>query len=124
MFCTNCGKQIPDATNRCPHCGAYPGRGGAGPATGGPATPSPNPNSYVVASVVLCLCWCLPLGLVSLIYAAKGSGLVEAGQIARASEYGRKARMWAWIGFGAGLLIWGGYALLMMAGVMAGVSGL
>jgi hypothetical protein len=107
MFC--------DASARCLECGADQTQTAAG--TQG--LPGPNPDNYLVAAIVLCLCWCLPFGLVSLVYAGKGSGLKEAGDARRASEYGAKARMWAWIGFGAGALIWIGYALLLMVGFLS-----
>lgn len=117
MYCTNCGNPLPDASSRCPRCGT--GQGGL---QTGPARPSPNPDNYLVAAVLLSLCWCTPLGLVALVYAGKGSGLLEAGDVVRASEYGAKARMWAWIAFGLGLLVWAGYAAIMLLGALAGAS--
>lgn len=112
MFCTNCGSQLPGASARCLKCGAGQGQGATSS-----AVPSPNPDNYLVAAILLCLCWCLPLGIVSLVYAAKGSGLMQAGRIAEAAEYGAKARLWAWIGFGTGLVVILGYAVLLMIGV-------
>lgn len=114
MFCTSCGNQVPDSAGRCPSCGRPP-RPIATPGE----RPDPDPNTYLIASILLTLCWCTPLGLVSLVYAAKGTGLAEGGMIAEASETGRKARTWAWIGFGAGLCIWLGYGALILIGAMA-----
>lgn len=114
MFCTTCGNQLPEAAARCLKCGATQGQ-----ASFSSTFPGPNPDNYLVAAVLLSLCWCTPLGLVALVYAGKGSGMKEAGNVAKASEYGVKARMWAWIAFGAGLLIWVGYAMVIMLGVLS-----
>ena len=106
---------MPDNAANCLKCGVRDARGAATTVVAGP-----NPDNYVVAAILLCLCWCLPLGLVSLVYAAKGSGLQQAGSAAEAAEYARKARMWAWIGFGTGLVFLLGYAVLMVIGIASG----
>jgi hypothetical protein len=114
MFCTNCGNQLPDAAARCLKCGADQGQVAVPPIVTGP-----NPDNYLVAAVLLSLCWCTPLGLVALVYAGKGSGAKEAGNTQMATELAEKARLWTWIAFGAGALIWVGYALIVMLGVLS-----
>jgi hypothetical protein len=52
------------------------------------------PNHLVWAILATLFC-CLPLGIVSIIYAAKVDGLRLAGDLAGAREMSHKAKMWA-----------------------------
>lgn len=81
------------------------------------------PNNLVWAILTTLFC-CLPLGIVSIVHAAKVDGKRAAGDIAGARESARKASFWAWCSALAGpvfIAIWffffGGLALL------AGLSG-
>ncbi|MQP74357.1 CD225/dispanin family protein [Stenotrophomonas sp. MYb238] len=47
---------------------------------------------WAILSTVLC---CLPLGIVSIIHAAKVNGLLAAGDVAGAREAADKAKKWA-----------------------------
>ena len=59
--------------------------------------------SNLVWGILSTLCCCLPLGIVSIVYASKVEGYVIAGDIEKAKENSKKAAMWAWISFGLGL---------------------
>ena len=61
--------------------------------------------SNLVWGILSTLCCCLPLGIVSIVYASKVEGYVFAGDIETAKENSKKAAMWAWISFGGGILI-------------------
>jgi len=63
-------------------------------------TPIPN---YLVHSIMVTLCCCLPFGIAAIVFAAKVDGLTSSGRIAEAQEASRKAKMWCWIGFGLGI---------------------
>lgn len=53
------------------------------------------PNNLVWSILTTLFC-CLPLGIVSIVYAAQVDGRRAAGDIAGAREASRKAGMWAW----------------------------
>lgn len=58
-----------------------------------PAAPKPSNNlALAIVSTVLC-CW--PLGIVSIVYAAKVDGHWSAGRYREAVDASRKARNWA-----------------------------
>lgn len=52
------------------------------------------PNHLVWAILATLFC-CLPLGIVSIVYAARVDGLRLSGNIAGAREMSEKAKMWA-----------------------------
>ena len=95
MFCTNCGNQRPDNATMCPNCGARVQRF---------AAPANIPN-YLVQSILVTLCCCLPFGIVAVVYSAQVNGKLAAGDIAGAQNASRNAKLWAWIAFGAGIVI-------------------
>ena len=61
--------------------------------------------SNLVWGILSTLCCCLPLGIVSIVYASKVEGCVIAGDIEKAKENSKKAAMWAWISFGVMILL-------------------
>jgi hypothetical protein len=65
--------------------------------------PSPPPN-YLVQAILTTICCCLPFGIVSIVYAAQVNTKFQVGDQLGAKESSDKARMWAWIAFGVGLL--------------------
>jgi len=69
---------------------------------GTPYAGTPIPN-YLVQSILVTLCCCLPFGIAAIVFAAKVDGLASSGRIAEAQEASRKAKMWCWIGFGLGI---------------------
>jgi hypothetical protein len=83
------------------------------------------PN-YLVQSILVTLCCCLPLGVVAIIFAAQVNSKQAAGDYAGALDASQKAKMWCWIAFGCGLvatLIWmvfGGAAF--MQGIREGMA--
>lgn len=117
MNCPNCGTSNLDNATVCVNCGRS--------LSGGPAassyTPPPAPPSsfgsappaaagatipnYLWQSIVVTLCCCLPLGIVSIIFAAQVNSKLAQGDIAGARDASQKAKMFALIGFGVGLVI-------------------
>lgn len=56
---------------------------------------SPAISNNLIWAILATLFCCLPLGIVSIIYAAKVDGLVAAGNYAAAQEAADKAKSWA-----------------------------
>ena len=120
MYCTKCGAPKVEGATSCPNCGqpydtfAHPAPPAAGsyvpPPPGAvppPIAPPPGaaiPN-YLVQSIIVTLCCCLPLGIVAIVFAAQVNGKVAAGDIAGAMDASNKAKLFCWIGFGIGLVV-------------------
>lgn len=91
--------------------GGAPGGGGGyggGPAGGptgyaGGSPPQQIPN-YLVHAILTTLCCCLPLGIVSIIYATQVNTKRDAGDIAGAWEASKNAKKWAMIAAGVGVV--------------------
>ena len=66
--------------------------------------PYPNIQSPMVWSILSTICCCLPFGIVSIVYASKVNSLLSVGNFQAAKEAADKAKMWAWIAFGLGLV--------------------
>jgi hypothetical protein len=56
-----------------------------------------------ILSTIFC---CVPLGVVSIIFAAQVNSKIAAGDIAGAMESSKKAKMFMFIAIGSGLLVW------------------
>jgi len=75
------------------------------------------PN-YLVWAILCTVCCCLPGGIVSIVYATKVDSLAAAGDIAGARDASNKAKLWAMISGGVGLVFGILYTVLMIIGVM------
>lgn len=110
MYCTNCGQPRPDDAATCPNCNAVIRR----PAVMAGA-PVVIPN-YLVQSVLVTLCCCLPLGVVAIVNSAQVDSRLAAGDIAGAQRASKNARMFAWLGVLGGILTGFGYGVLQFLG--------
>ena len=84
--------------------------------------PAEQVPSNLVWGILSTLCCCLPLGIVSIVYASKVEGYVIAGDIEKAKESSKKAVMWAWISFGVSLV--GGIIWFIIGAVSGGLEGM
>lgn len=57
--------------------------------------PGPPPNNYLVWAILSTVLCCLPLGVVSIVYAAQVNTKWAAGDVVGAQDSSRKARTWA-----------------------------
>lgn len=110
MYCRRCGTPNEDGAIKCSNCGEPLG---ARP----PGQRIPNHLVWAILTTIFC-CW--PLGIVAIVYSAQVDGKASSGDIAGALEYSRKARMWSWITFAAGLIVAVGWMTLLVLGLVAG----
>lgn len=119
MNCPNCGTNNLDNATVCANCGrslsvgaqsytppppVSPGYGASPSAAAGMNIPN-----YLWQSVVATICCCPPLGIAAIIFAAQVNSKLAQGDTAGALESSRKAKMFALIAVGLGLvgmIIW------------------
>jgi hypothetical protein len=82
--------------------------------------PVQQPDSNLVWGILCALLCCLPLGVVSIVYASKVSGLWVQGRYAEAQAAADTAKKWAIWGAVAGVVFLIIYAVLALAGGLAG----
>jgi hypothetical protein len=82
--------------------------------------PAQQPDSNLVWGILCALLCCLPLGVVSIIYSSKVSGLWTQGRYAEAQAAADSAKKWAIWGAVAGVVVLIIYGVLALAG---GISG-
>jgi hypothetical protein len=73
-----------------------------------PAPPPPGgqpPPNYLIPAILVTLFCCLPVGVASIIFATQVNTKYQAGDIAGAEEASKKAKMFAMIGGGVGLVV-------------------
>ncbi len=95
----------------------------AGPVAGASAGLPPKPENYLVWAILATILCCLPLGIVSIIFAAQVDSKYQAGDYAGAAESSRKAKVFAWWALGVGLffmVVWVAVQGLAIAGAAAG----
>lgn len=109
MFCTKCGTEIPENTAFCPTC--------ATPANvqsqDQPAWAQQNVDSlrqpvkvtnWLVPAIISTLCCCLPLGVVSIVFAAQANSKAEQGNYEEAQKAADKAKLFFILAIALGLV--------------------
>jgi|SRR5579863_7676904 Interferon-induced transmembrane protein/zinc-ribbon domain len=125
MFCTQCGANNADNALVCAQCGRslQPGTPGAPlPVTGVVLPPGATVPNYLVFAILATVFCCLPLGIPAIVYAAQVNGKLQAGDLAGAQMASKNAKLWCLISAGVGLAIGLLYGVLIMAGVLTGLS--
>ncbi len=115
---TIAGVHVPAGTALAP---TAPPPGAAYPAAGYPgaaAYGAPAPPNYLVQSILVTLLCCLPLGIVSIIFAAQVDGKARAGDLAGAQAASNQAKRWSTIGAVAGLVVGLIYVVLGVTGAI------
>jgi hypothetical protein len=80
------------------------------------------PN-YLVQSILVTLCCCLPGGIAAIVYAAQVNTKQSAGDINGALTASANAKKWCWISFGVGIVVNLIVFALQFAGALAGGFG-
>jgi Interferon-induced transmembrane protein/zinc-ribbon domain len=133
-ICANCGRPLtgagstppPPPSQQASYTPPTPtgyGSPSSGPGTGAPPASAQVPN-YLIQSILVTLCCCLPLGIVAIIFAVQVNSKLQAGDVAGAMESSRQAKMWCWIAFGLGvvanLIIWGLWGAAVLEAIRQG----
>jgi heme/copper-type cytochrome/quinol oxidase subunit 2 len=82
---------------------AYPGQ-----------PPAAKPQNYLVWAIVTTLLCCLPLGVVSIVFAAQVDSKWNAGDYAGATDASNKARTWAMASAIVGLVFIAVYVVIIV----------
>lgn len=113
MFCTNCGSRIGNGDKFCTNCGAAlpetttaSAETGQGPPYAYEPDRAAHVPNYLVQAIVVTIFCCLPVGIVSIVYAAQVNGLAAAGDIVGARRSSNLAKTWAWVTFMVGIVAW------------------
>jgi hypothetical protein len=84
--------------------------------------PAQQPDSNLVWGILCTVLCCLPLGIVSIVYASKVSGLWAQGRYPEAQKASADAKKWAIWGAVAGVIVGIIYAIIAVAGGMYNYS--
>jgi hypothetical protein len=78
-----------------------------------------NVPNYLVQSILVTLCCCVPLGIVAIVNAAQVNGHIAAGNYEAARNASEQARKWCTIGFFLGIVV---NIIVIVVQVMAGLN--
>lgn len=139
MNCPNCGTSNLETASICANCGrplaaapaqTYtppppPTASYGGGSYGGAIAPEPIPN-YLVQSILVTLCCCLPLGIVAIIFAAQVNQKLAAGDVEGARHSSKQAKLFCLIALGLGIVsivIWGAFGgMAVVQGIRDGMA--
>ncbi len=62
------------------------------------------PSNYLILAILATILCCLPLGIVSIVYAAQVNTKWQAGDTEGAKQYSRNALIWALVSAGIGVI--------------------
>jgi interferon-induced transmembrane protein/zinc ribbon protein len=124
MFCTQCGANNADTATVCVQCGRsfQAGAPAPMPVQGVVLPPGATVPNYLVFAILTTVFCCLPAGIPAIVYAAQVNGKLQAGDLAGAQMASKNAKMWCLISLGVGLAVFVLYGVLMMVGVLSGIS--
>jgi hypothetical protein len=84
-----------------------------------PAATVPNYLVFAILATVFC---CLPAGVPAIVYAAQVNGKLQMGDVAGAQVASNNAKLWCMISAGLGLGVVALYVILIMFGILSGLS--
>ena len=70
----------------------------------GPSGGGQKPDNYLIHSIFATVCCCVPLGIVSIVFASQVDSKWNQGDIAGAHKAAASAKTWFWISLIAGLV--------------------
>jgi hypothetical protein len=125
MFCSQCGANNADTAAVCVQCGRTLQAGT--PATplqvnGTVVPPTAAVPNYLVFAILATVFCCLPAGVPAIVYAAQVNGKLQMGDVAGAQAASNNAKLWCMISAGLGLGVVALYMILIMFGILNGIS--
>jgi hypothetical protein len=125
MFCTQCGANNADTAAMCIQCGRSLQT--AAPAvplqvTGVVLQPGVSVPNYLVFAILATVFCCLPAGIPAIVYAAQVNGKLQVGDVAGAQVASKNAKTWCLVSAGLGVGLVALYVLMIMLGVLSGIS--
>ena len=114
MFCTKCGKDIPENASFCPSCAApvnvqYQQQTAFAQQ---PVTPQQTAaiqepakvTDWLIPGIIATVCCCLPLGVVSIVFAAQANSQAQQGNYEEAQKTADKAKLFFILSIVLGLI--------------------
>lgn len=80
------------------------------------------PKNYLIESILVTLCCCQPLGIVSIVFASQVNSKYAAGDYSGAVKASKEAKKWMIWGTAAGLIIMVGIFFLYGAVILAAIA--
>jgi len=84
-----------------------------------PGATVPNYLVFAILATVFC---CLPAGIPAIVYAAQVNGKLQVGDVAGAQIASKNAKTWCLVSAGLGVGLVALYVLMIMLGVLSGLS--
>ena len=78
-------------------------------------SPPPMPDTYLVWAILTTILCCMPLGVVSIVYAAQVESIYFQGDYNKALSYSNKAKTWAICSAAVGAVVIVAYIICMFA---------
>ena len=111
MFCSKCLTAIPDNATFCPNCGSRIDVRTVPPQqqyddAPPPAYPEPvQVTNWLIPGILATLCCCMPLGIVTIVFACMANSHAEHGQYEEAQKAANLAQIFFWVSLGLGLVV-------------------
>lgn len=81
------------------------------------------PPSYLALAIISTILCCLPLGIVSIVYATKVNNLYADGHYAEATKASNNAKTWGLVSMGIALLGWIVYVVIFGFAFLGAMGG-
>lgn len=87
-----------------------------------PVSQEPPPQNYLVWAILATIFCCLPLGIVSIVFAAQVNSKWQSGDYAGARLASKNARLWALIALIAGIVMAGIFSIMTFVIGLSGIG--
>lgn len=82
----------------------------------------PRPNSYLALAIISTILCCLPIGIVSIVYATKVNSSYEDGNYDEAISASKNAKTWGLVSVGIAVIGWIIYILIFGVALFGAMS--